>query len=199
MMKRSIYRLGSALALIHALTTAASAGGLFATDGSANWQGGYIGIHGGAGLGTAGSLTTGGTLYGAHGGINFQSGQFVGGLEGDFDSSQIKNSSTSESFTQSWMTSGRGRGGYAFGNNLAYGTLGLTISGTTYTNGSSADAIKPGFVYGAGIETYAMQNVVLRGEFLLYEMNSVTYSTTGATPSLDTKSNLFRFGISYKF
>ena len=43
------------------------AGNLFATDGVANWQGVYVGIHGGAGLGSAGTLTTGGTLYGAHG------------------------------------------------------------------------------------------------------------------------------------
>ena len=94
--------------------------------------------------------------------MNIQSSQFVGGLEGDFDASQVKNSSTSESFTQSWTASGRGRGGYAFGTNLAYGTLGLAISGTNYTNVNSTDAIKYGVVYGAGVETLAMPNEIGR-------------------------------------
>lgn len=100
-MTRPINRFGLAMILAASLSSPSLASGLFSTDGVSNWQGGYIGLHGGAGLGTAGSLTTGGTVYGAHGGMNIQSGQFVGGLEGDFDSSQVKNSSTSESFTQS--------------------------------------------------------------------------------------------------
>ena len=199
-MIRPVYRLGFGLALALGLGGgSAKAAGLFSTDGVSNWQGGYFGFHGGAGLGTAGSLTTGGTVYGAHGGMNIQSSQFVGGLEGDFDASQVKNSSTSESFTQSWTASGRGRGGYAFGTNLAYGTLGLAISGTNYTNVNSTDAIKYGVVYGAGVETLAMPNVVLRGEFLHYDLAASNYLANGSSVSLDTKTNLFRFGISYKF
>lgn len=198
-MTRPINRFGLAMIWAASLSSPSLAGGLFSTDGVSNWQGGYIGLHGGAGLGTAGSLTTGGTVYGAHGGMNIQSGQFVGGLEGDFDSSQVKNSSTSESFTQSWTASSRGRGGYSFGTNLAYGTVGVAISGTNYTNVNSTDAIKYGVVYGAGIETFAMQNVVLRGEFLHYDLAASNYLANGSTVSLDTKTNLFRFGISYKF
>lgn len=198
-MTRPLAKLGFGLLLAACLSSSSFAGGLFSTDGVSNWQGGYFGVHGGAGLGTAGSLTTGGTVYGAHGGMNIQSGQFVGGLEADFDSSQVKNSSTSESFTQSWTASGRGRGGYAFGTNLAYGTLGLAIGGTNYTNVNSTDAVKYGIVYGAGIETLAMPNVVLRGEFLRYDLAASNYLANGSSVSLDTKTNLFRFGISYKF
>ena len=198
-MTRPLAKLGFGLLLAACLSSSSFAGGLFSTDGVSNWQGGYFGVHGGAGLGTAGSLTTGGTVYGAHGGMNIQSGQFVGGLEADFDSSQVKNSSTSESFTQSWTASGRGRGGYAFGTNLAYGTLGLAIGGTNYSNVNSTDAVKYGIVYGAGIETLAMPNVVLRGEFLRYDLAASNYLANGSSVSLDAKTNLFRFGISYKF
>ena len=199
MMTRPYHRFGIVMALALSLSSSAFAGGLFSTDGVANWQGGYIGAHGGVGLGTAGSLTTGGTLYGLHGGMNIQSGSFVGGLEGEVDASQVKNSSTSESFTQSWIASGRGRGGYAFGNNLAYGTFGLGISGTNYTNVNSTDVIKYGIVYGAGLETFVMPNVTLRGEFIHYDLAASNYLANGSSVSLDTKSNLLRLGISYKF
>lgn len=97
------------------------------------------------------------------------------------------------------MASGRGRGGYAFGNNLAYGTFGLGISGTNYTNVNSTDAIKYGIVYGAGLETFVMPNVTLRGEFIRYDLAASNYLANGSSVSLDTKSNLLRFGISYKF
>ena len=176
------------------------AGNLFATDGVANWQGVYVGIHGGAGLGSAGTLTTGGTLYGAHGGMNTQSNQLVGGLEGDYDSSSIKILSSTESFTQSWLASGRARGGIAFGNNLAYGTLGLAMTQTNYTNVYSTNLLKFGTVYGGGLETLATPNIVLRGEFLHYEFGPGSYlDSLNQTKSLDTKTNVFRFGIAYKF
>lgn len=199
-MVRPLVRIALVSGLVLASGASSRAGNLFSSDGVANWQGGYIGLHGGAGLGTAGSLTTGGTIFGAHGGMNFQSNQMVGGLEADLDSSQIKNTSTSESFTQSWIASGRGRGGVAFGNNFAYGTLGVAMTNTNYTNVYSTDLVKFGTVYGGGLETFAMPNVVLRGEFLHYDFGAGSYlDSLSQTKSLDTKSNIFRFGIAYKF
>ena len=166
----------------------------------AQWQGGYIGAHGGAGLGTAGSLTTGGTLVGMHGGINFQANQLVGGGELDVTASQIKNNATSENFTQKWMTSGRVRGGLTFGNLLTYGTAGLAAGSMNYTNTYSTDATKIGWVYGGGVEALVMPHVVLRGEFLHYDFGSSSYLNSSAqSVSLDTQSNVFRFGIGYKF
>ncbi len=164
------------------------------------WQGGYIGAHGGAGLGTSGSLTTGGTVVGMHGGINFQSNQLVGGGEVDVTASQIKNNATNENFTQKWMTSGRVRGGFTFGNLLTYGTAGLAASAMNYSNSYSTDATKIGWVYGGGVEAMVMPHVVLRGEILHYDMGSASYLNASAqSVSLDTQSNVFRFGIGYKF
>jgi len=166
----------------------------------AMWQGGYIGAHGGAGLGTAGSLTTGGTLVGMHGGINFQANQLVGGGELDVTASQIKNNATSENFTQKWMTSGRVRGGFTFGNLLTYGTAGLAVSSMNYTNTYSTDATKIGWVYGGGVEAMVMPHVALRSEFLHYDLGSSSYLNSSAqSVSLDTQSNVFSFGVDYKF
>ena len=169
-------------------------------SGQSVWQGGSIGAHGGAGLGTAGSLTTGGTLVGMHGGVNFQANQLVGGGEVDVTASQIKYTATSESFTLKWMTSGRIRGGLTFGNLLTYGTAGLAASSMNYTNTYSTDATKFGWVYGGGVEAMVMPHVVLRGEFLHYDLGSSSYVNSNAqSVSLDTQSNVFRFGIGYKF
>jgi outer membrane immunogenic protein len=164
------------------------------------WEGAYLGLHGGAGLGTAGSLSTGGTLLGAQGGYNFQAGQIVGGGEIDATASQIKNSSSSESFSQKWLTSGRARAGFVFGNLLTYGTFGAAASTTNYTNTYSTDVFKVGLVYGGGVEAMIMPHVVLRGELLRYDIGSSSYvNSSGQSVSLDTQSNVFRFGISYKF
>ena len=147
--------------------------------GRAMWEGGYIGVHGGAGLGTAGSLSTGGTLLGLHGGYNFQAGQIV---------------------AQKWIASGRARAGYAFGNLLTYGTVGFAGNATNYTNTYSTDVFKLGLVYGGGVEAMIMPHVVLRGEVLRYEMGSSAYlNSSGQSVSLDTQSNVFRFGMAYKF
>jgi outer membrane immunogenic protein len=165
-----------------------------------SWQGGYLGVHGGAGLGTAGTLTTGGTLLGLHGGINFQSGQLVGGSEADFTASQVQNSATNESFKQDWMGTGRVRGGFTYGNLLTFGTAGLAIASTRYTNTYSTNVTNIGWVYGGGVEAMILPHVALRGELLHYSLGSESYlNSNGSTISLDTQSNIFRFGIDYKF
>ncbi len=168
--------------------------------GRAVWQGAYIGAHTGAGLGTAGGLSTGGTVIGLHGGYNFQAGQIVGGGEVDATSSQIKNNASGETFTQKWMTSGRMRGGFVNGNLMTFGTFGIAASATNYTNTYSTDVSKIGWVYGGGVEAMVMPHVVLRGELLRYDMGSASYKNSiGQSVALDTQSNVFRFGISYKF
>ncbi len=166
----------------------------------AMWQGAYVGVHTGIGLGNAGSLSTGGSVLGLDGGYNFQAGHVVGGGEIDATSSQIKNDGTNESFNQKWMTSARARAGYAFGNLLTYGTFGLAVTATNYTNTYSTDATKAGWVYGAGVEAMIMPHIALRGELLRYDMGNSSYLNSSDQPlSLNTESNVFRIGIAYKF
>lgn len=187
-----------ASALIQA--SLAHAGGLVPTESGSPWQGSYIGVHGGAGIGTAGDMSTGGTLYGLHGGMNLQGGQFVAGIEADFDSSQVNNTTADKSFSQSWISSGRGRAGVSFGNNLIYGTGGLAVTGTNYTDSTSTDVTKFGTAYGGGFETLATPNIVLRGELIHYDFSAADYrDNAGNKVAIDTKTNLFRFGIAVKF
>ena len=165
------------------------------------WQGPYAGVHLGGGLGSAGSLTTGGTVVGAHGGYNFQAGKFVSGGEIDFSSSEIKNSSSSESFNQTWLTSFRARGGYTFGNMLTYGTLGFAYGPTEYVkSGTKTESSKLGWILGGGIEAMIAPNVSLRGELLHYDLGSSSYSDgAGGNVSLNTTSNVIGTGLNYKF
>ena len=171
------------------------------SSGVTYWQGAYVGLYLGGGLGSAGSLTTGGTVMGAHGGYNFQADRFVIGGEIDYSASKLKNTSTNESFSQSWLSSVRARGGYTFGNMLTYGTFGIAHGPTEYKiTGTSSDALKFGWVLGGGVEAMIAPNVMLRGEFLHYDLGSSSYSNgLGGSIALRSESNVIRTGLSYKF
>ncbi|MFZ3361427.1 MAG: porin family protein, partial [Xanthobacteraceae bacterium] len=112
-----------------------------------NWGGIYVGINGGWGWGTS-KWTTGtnaavaipgswdtsdnGGVVGATVGANFQTGEFVFGVEGDWDYSAI-NTGTSSTICNvagacqsgnNWLATLRGRFGYAADHVLFYGTAG---------------------------------------------------------------------------
>lgn len=190
------------VAFIGLFPVVASAADLFGDSGGITyWQGPYAGVHLGGGLGEAGSLTTGGTVIGAHGGYNFQADRFVGGGEIDYSSSGIKNSSSGERFKQSSIASLRARGGYTFDNMLAYGTIGFAYGPTEYTTaGTTTDVSKFGLALGGGVEAMISPNVMLRGEFMHYDLGNSSYSNgVGGTVSLHTETNVIRTGLSYKF
>jgi outer membrane immunogenic protein len=85
-----------------------------------NWTGFYVGINGGGGFGSSNfsspfgtSFNTSGGLVGGTLGYNWQMNQFVFGLEGDIDWSNIRGSSacggTSCSTRNDWLATLRGR------------------------------------------------------------------------------------------
>ena len=111
-----------------------------------NWAGFYLGINGGWGFGTAkwtaigvGATATGsdsdnGGVIGGTLGANWQAGAFVLGAEADFDYSGI-NTSTSQTICNlgtpigcqtgnNWLSTVRGRVGFAADRVLFYGTAG---------------------------------------------------------------------------
>jgi outer membrane immunogenic protein len=116
-----------------------------------NWTGFYVGINGGFGtgnsnwsdgpIGTTGSFPTSGFLIGATIGVNYQIGQYVFGIEGDGDWTNLQGNSGStcgaiaavvpppvSCQTQSaWLATARGRVGYAFDRILIYGTAGAAF------------------------------------------------------------------------
>jgi outer membrane immunogenic protein len=122
-----------------------------------NWAGTYIGINGGYGFGsstwtdplnpagsTSGSFNTNGGLVGGTLGVNFQTGAFVFGVEGDIDWQAVKGSRSNLFCTgvfasgastavaagancetkSNWIGTVRGRLGYAADRVLFYATAG---------------------------------------------------------------------------
>ena len=111
-----------------------------------NWGGIYVGINGGWGFGqsswtatTTGGFTGGtwntsdnGGVVGGTVGANFQTGEFVFGVEGDWDYSAI-NTGTSATICSvtgtcqvgnNWLATVRARAGWAVDRVLFYGTAG---------------------------------------------------------------------------
>ena len=99
----------------------------------ADFSGVELGPDLGVALGSASSANISGPAGGAHVGYNFQSSRVVGGVEADAMFSSIRSGTLgSASFSQDFLSSARVKGGYAFGNLLAYGTVGWAWSTTNY-------------------------------------------------------------------
>jgi outer membrane immunogenic protein len=100
-----------------------------------NWSGFYLGANGGGGWGRSWwqsqstSIDLSGAQVGGTAGYNWQFGNAVLGLEGDIDWSNLKGTSSAVlcpgcSTSDSWLSTVRGRAGYAFGGIMPYLTGG---------------------------------------------------------------------------
>ena len=169
--------------------------------GGADFSGVEIGPDIGAALGTAGSANISGAAGGAHVGYNFQANRVVGGVEGDVTFGSIRSGSLGQaSFRQDFLSSARVKGGYVFGNLLAYGTLGWAWSTTDYKNlGASSDETVKGLAYGVGAEYPITRNVSLRAELLRYDFGGSTYYVPPSPQSLTTSTTVARVGASLHF
>src|SRR5215467_2304737 len=103
-----------------------------------NWTGFYLGANGGGGWGRSWwqsqstSIDLSGAQVGGTAGYNWQFGNAVLGLEGDIDWSNLKGTSSAVlcpgcSTSDSWLSTVRGRAGYAFGGIMPYVTGGLAV------------------------------------------------------------------------
>jgi opacity protein-like surface antigen len=184
--------------------TGAAADDLYRTDigpGGADFSGVEIGPDLGLALGSAGSTNISGPAGGAHVGYNFQASRVVGGVEGDVTFGSIRSGSLgSASFTQHLLSTARVKGGYVFGNLLAYGTIGWAWSTADYNSlgVSSSNTIK-GVVFGLGAEYPLTRNVSLRAELLRYDFGAATYNAPPTPQSLTTSTNVARVGASLHF
>ena len=168
---------------------------------SADFSGVGLGVDAGVGLGSAGEGNASGAIGGAHIGYNFQASRLVGGAEADFLTSGIKSGGlTPTSFQQNFLSSTRVKAGWAFGDLLAYGTVGWAYSTSKLTDqsGSSNKSIK-GTAYGAGAEFAVTRNAFLRVEYLRYDFGAQTYVTPLNARTLSTTTNLLRAGASVHF
>ena len=152
-------------------------------------------------LGRAGSANISGPVGGFHVGYNFRSQRVVGGVEGDLTFGSIGSGSLgSTTFSQNILSSARVKGGYAFGDLLAYGTVGWAWSTTNYSNssGSSGQTVQ-GVAYGVGAEYAITRNVSLRAELLRYDFGRATYVVPTSPQSLTTSTSVARIGASVHF
>ncbi|WBL75365.1 porin family protein [Bradyrhizobium xenonodulans] len=210
-----------------------------------DWTGFYIGLNAGYGWGRNGhqdilppaggfwtpfalgfgstqTVNPEGGVYGGQLGYNWQSANWVFGLEGQFDGASIRRTDISIFFPASDRLSSRinsfatvtGRVGYAFNNWLPYikggyagadlKTSNFDIFGTHLDHG----AWRNGYVVGAGVEYAFAGNWIVGAEYNYMEFNKQSFAgpnlTTGAPFGAENFSDSLRLQtvtarISYKF
>jgi outer membrane immunogenic protein len=181
-----------------------------------NWAGFYLGINGGGGWGhsnwdtSAASIGVSGGLAGGTAGYNWQFGNAVLGLEADVDWANLKGTSSSAlcpagcTTSDTWLSTVRGRAGYAFGGVLPYITGGLAmgdIRATTpgFAGASSSNA---GWTVGGGIEFALPGNWSAKAEYLHVDLGSFNCGANcNGLPNdnVSLHDNVVRAGVNYRF
>jgi len=180
-----------------------------------NWTGFYIGVNGGGGWGrsnwdSAGSFDVSGGLVGGTIGYNYQYQQFVWGLEGDGDWSNIKGSTTSVlcplgcSTNNTWLATARGRLGYAADRWMPYITGGAAFgdirTSRPFFTGTSTN--KTGWTLGAGVEVALVGNWTAKAEYLYVDLGNTNCGLGCVVTPVNNVSftaNVVRGGINYRF
>src|ERR1700733_4224046 len=98
---------------------------------TSNWSGFYLGVKGGGGWGDSDSSNGFRGLVGGTVGYNYQVSQAVFGLEGDIDWSDLGHNGNCSAFSceprNNWLSTVRGRVGYAFDRFMPYITGGVAF------------------------------------------------------------------------
>jgi outer membrane immunogenic protein len=174
-----------------------------------NWSGFYVGAMGGYASQTGDALSNtslalkggsaGGTL-----GYNWQSGQFVGGIETDAAWTDIKNGVTvfgvtAEDRIRSWGTV-RARAGVAFDTVYLYATGGYAWADNRISASAlgmtllAENKLHSGWVAGGGMEWMFAPNWSLKAEYLYRNLGSETYLTTVIPGGIPTGTVAFHSG-----
>jgi outer membrane immunogenic protein len=196
-----------------------------------NWTGIYLGINGGFGtgnsnwsdglVGTTGSFPISGYLIGGTAGFNYQIGEYVFGIEGDGDWTNLNGNSGSTCGaitaglappvgcqTQSqWLATVRGRVGYAFDRIFLYGTAGAAFGNiqTGLNPPSTFDSsIEAGWTVGAGLEWAFAQSWTAKVEYLFVDLPNGACTTVGncggaAGSIVSFNESVIRAGLNFKF
>jgi outer membrane immunogenic protein len=179
---------------------------------------------------TSGFFTAGGLI-----GLNFQMAQIVYGLEGDFawmsgprtthfvappNTSNITNTVTQTAGLR-WLTTARGRLGYAINRLLMFATGGAavarvsattneTLSDGTFTDLFTGSArFAAGFTVGGGMEYAFTDYLIVMAEYLFYDLDTAKFPVTATKPlgpgqglninaSQRLDGHIFRVGVNFK-
>lgn len=178
-----------------------------------SWSGIYFGAHGGfdlsstaIGFGGYGldGISTNGTEYGLHGGIDFQlpGAPVIIGIGGDYtwsnSSFNITPGILEASFDRSWSI--YGRLGFDMGRVMPYVLAGYTqadVSGSIPLIPASDSETLHGWLAGAGMEIALGNGLSLTGEYRYTKFD--TLSMFKGSLDFDTERHEIRAGINYKF
>ena len=156
------------------------------------WTGIYVGVNGGYAFGDSnwtipgfigwtptGNFSTDGFLVGGTIGGNYQWGQFVLGIEGDGDWTNLNGTTYNNCgrgcTTQSdWLATVRGRAGYACDRVLFYGTGGVAFGDLQAASGNLpfSSSTQTGWTAGGGIEFAFTPNLTAKVEYLYVDLGS---------------------------
>ena len=181
-----------------------------------NWSGFYLGINGGGGWGhsnwdtSSDRIGLSGGLVGGTAGYNWQLGNAVLGIEGDIDWANLKGTNSSTlcpagcSTSDTWLSTVRGRAGYAFGGVLPYLTGGLALGDIRAATPGFAGAsnTSAGWTAGGGIEFGLTGNWSAKAEYLYVDLGRFNCgaSCNGLpTDNVSMHDNVVRAGVNYRF
>ena len=171
-----------------------------AQSGLYNWGGAYAGLNLGYEWGkvTNSAVEPSGVAGGGQIGYNWQSGQFVFGVETDVQFSGADDTFAPFKFSNPWFGTLRGRAGAAFNNVLLYGTLGLAYGSLKgEIPGLDETRTEVGWAGGIGAEYGFNPNWSARVEYLYMDLASRGFSITGTDNGLH--ASMLRLGINYHF
>jgi outer membrane immunogenic protein len=184
-----------------------------------NWSGFYLGVNGGGGWGhsnwdtSATRVGTSGGLAGGTAGYNYQfNNNVVLGVEGDIDWAHINGTNTSAGCVagcttgDTWLSTVRGRLGYAFGGIMPYVTGGLAVGDIKASTPGfpGASATNTGWTAGGGVE-FALpgtSNWTAKAEYLhvdLGRFNCGVNCNGTPTDNVSAHNDIVRAGVNYRF
>ena len=180
-----------------------------------SWTGLYFGVNGGGAFGSSswdstGSRNVSGGLAGATVGYNYQLGPAVFGVEGDIDVTDINGSTTTLcapgcKTSNTWLSTARGRLGYAAERFMPYVTGGAAFGNVrAFTPGfPQAATTATGWTLGGGLEAAFAANWTARVEYLYVDLGSFNCGLNcGAglvTDNVSFHTSVLRAGLNYKF
>jgi iron complex outermembrane receptor protein len=197
-----------------------------------NWTGIYLGLNGGftfgasnwtdsVTAGSTGNFGTSGFVFGGTVGANYQVGSVVFGIDADGDWADASGFGTFTASalcgggcftTSSWLSTVRGRAGYAFDRFLIYGTGGAAFGNVraNFSNDPVTSSIEARWTVGAGVEVALARNWSAKAEYLFVDFADGSCTTncaiadasgTPIVPNVAVKFNesIVRGGINYRF
>ncbi|MGB3643088.1 MAG: outer membrane protein [Mesorhizobium sp.] len=169
-----------------------------------DWSGPYLGVQLGYGAGEASSdiggprlvLDADGFVAGGYAGWNFQNGNFVYGLETDFNYSDVKGNVDAflgpAEYGFDWYGSTRARVGLAVDRFLPFATAGVAYTKAYGKDGGIKEAdTYVGWTAGAGLEYAFTDNLIGRAEY--------RYHDFGSKNDTKVKLHTVTVGVAYKF